>query len=90
MCCAGRCEEHLGVVLPTTATLHVPSQPRASACRHYLALVYTSSSGEREEVHRLSASEAEVGWCQDQTRPGSRKRVQMSFRMCNNKKKTEI
>ena len=87
VCCAGRCEEHLGVVLPTTATLHVPSQPRASACRHYLALVYTSSSEEREEVHRLSASEAEVGWCQDQDRPGSRKRVQMSFRMYNNKKR---
>ena len=57
------------MVQPSTATLHLPSQPRAAACRDYLALVYTSSE-DREGVQRLAASEAEVGWCQDQTRPG--------------------
>ena len=59
------------MVQPSTATLHLPSQPRAAACRDYLALVYTSSSEDSGEVvQRLAASEAEVGWCQDQTRPG--------------------
>ena len=58
------------MVKPSTATLQLPSQPRAAACRDYLALVYTRSSEDREEVQRLAASEAEVGWCQDQTRPG--------------------
>ena len=58
------------MVQPSTATLHLPSQARAAACRDYLALVYTSSSEDSGEVQRLAASEAEVGWCQDQTRPG--------------------
>ena len=48
------------MVQPSTATLHLPSQPRASTCRDYLALVYTSSSEDREGVYRLAASEAEV------------------------------
>ena len=56
------------MVQPSTATLQLPSQPRAAACRDYLALVYTSSSEDREGVYRLAASEAEVGWCQDRTR----------------------
>ena len=49
------------MVQPSTATLHLPSQPRAAACRDYLALVYTGSSEDSGEVQRLAASEAEVG-----------------------------
>ena len=56
------------MVQPSTATLHLPSQTRAAACRDYLALVYTSSSEDKGEVQRLAASEAEVGWCEVQTR----------------------